>query len=283
VKARQQGLALVLVLWLVALLALMAGSYAYQVRTETRVIGAARDLAEGRALARGAVARVAFGLLQAEGAGGADPGFPVNGTPWGWELDGDRMLVRVIGASGLIDLNRASAPLLEAVLARAGLDPSVAGVMPDRLADWRDADDLRALNGAEDDDYRAAGRPEGAKDAPFEHAVEIGQVLGIDRAMADRLAPVLTVHGGAGLNPEHAPREVLALFDPTYAEAPDAVEPETSRAVIPLHLQAGGGRPDAYHVSVAVGREASTPRIFRAVIRLQDDEERAYRILEWTE
>ena len=278
----ERGLALVLVLWLVALLALMAGSYAYQVRTETRVIGTAREVAEGRALARAAVARAAFGLVEAQ-ARGEEPSFPLNGSPWGLELDGRRVQIRVIGATGLLDLNQASDALIETVLVRAGVDPGLSAVVPDRLADWRDGDDLLALNGAEDRDYRQAGRPEGAKDAPFEHPEEIGQVLGVDRAMADRLAPLITVHGGAGLSPAHVPREILALFEPGYGEGSAPLDAEAARSVIPAHLQAAAGQPRAYHLNLTVGRKAGRPRVFRAVIRLQDGDDRAYEMLQWTE
>ena len=50
----------------------------------------------------------------------------------------------------------------------------------DAIADFRDPDDLRRLNGAEDADYQSAGLKHGAKDGPFKAIEELQQVLGVD-------------------------------------------------------------------------------------------------------
>ena len=59
----QKGLALVMVLWVSMLLSLLAGSYAFGVRTETRVMADLRGRAEARALAEAAVGSGLTGAL----------------------------------------------------------------------------------------------------------------------------------------------------------------------------------------------------------------------------
>ncbi len=66
----------------------------------------------------------------------------------------------------------------------------------DAILDWRDPDDLHLVNGAEDEQYAAAGLPYGAKDGPFDSVEELGQVMGFDRELYQALAPALTVTSG---------------------------------------------------------------------------------------
>ena len=67
--------------------------------------------------------------------------------------------------------------------------------------------------GAEDDDYAAAGRPYGAKDAPFESIAEVEQVLGMTPAIYAKVEPFLTVFSGNGTpDASYAAPEVLAAM-----------------------------------------------------------------------
>jgi hypothetical protein len=114
-----------------------------------------------------------------------------------------------------VNLNTAPDALLEAVFASAGIDIGIAKSLVDRIADWRDSDHLRRLNGAEDSDYRAAGLPYGAKDLPFASVDELQMVLGVTPNIHSRLATALTVYADRrGVDLRVAPRPVLqALMD----------------------------------------------------------------------
>lgn len=85
--------------------------------------------------------------------------------------------------------------------------------MADAIEDWRDADDLAELNGAEDREYAAAGRPYGAKDGPFDSLDELQLVSGIDRDLYRTLLPALTVNGSAKPNQRYSPPLVLAALE----------------------------------------------------------------------
>ena len=64
----------------------------------------------------------------------------------------------------------------------------------DAILDFRDPDDLRHVNGAEDPDYAAADLDHDAKDAPFEIVDELQQVYGMTREIYEQVASALTVH-----------------------------------------------------------------------------------------
>ena len=75
-----------------------------------------------------------------------------------------------------------------------GVEEERRAALADAIRHWRDADDARGPNGAEDPEYQAEGRTAGAKDGFFNTVAELQQVLGISRRLYERLAPALTVH-----------------------------------------------------------------------------------------
>ncbi len=210
----RRGLALVSVLWVLTLLALIAASFTRTTRTE---INLARNLAENaraEALADAGVYRAVYGLLQPNEA----ERWKADGRVYRLRLGGGEVAITIQDEIGKIDLNRAQDELLQGLFELAGLAPDDAAALVDAIVDFRDADDLRRLNGAEDRDYEAAGLPWGAKDAPFEAVEELRQVIGMDPDIYNRVAPALTVHSRRpGFNPNFAPREVLLAL-PGVAE-----------------------------------------------------------------
>ena len=200
-----RGAALLLVLWLVAMLAALVGAFALIAQVEHL---------QGQVLFRGVVARQAAraGLEYAMGRlAEQDPRFlwMPDGRPYAWSYHGAEIEVQVVDEHGKVDLNLADMPLLAGLLEATGRERDDAETVAAAILDWRDPDPLtQPGGGAEDPRYEAEGLPYGAKDAPFEDVSELQQVLGVDGALFARLAPHLTVHSGR-------PRP-----DPAYAAAP---------------------------------------------------------------
>ena len=203
--AGQRGMTLVIVLWIVTLLAVMAGGFAYSMRVETRLATSAVERAQARALAEAGMAYALAWQLDPD----AHKQWPPNGDPHEWAFGGGRLWIEVTNASGLVNLNNAGPDLLKALLAGTGVDTGDQERLADAIQDWRDTDDQAMPHGAESGDYRAAGRP-GPKNANFESVEELGQVLGISRELVGRLAGAATVFSyESTVNPELAPARVL--------------------------------------------------------------------------
>ncbi len=85
-----------------------------------------------------------------------------------------------------------------------------------KLQDYTDLDDLHRLNGAEADAYRKAGRP-GPPNRPLQTAWEGRMVMGWDGQPSlwkdHRLALLTTAIGGANINLNTSPVEVLGTLD----------------------------------------------------------------------
>ncbi len=205
-SARQghRGAALLLVMWLIALLTALVGGFALSARIEHL---------QGQVLSRGVVATQAAraGIEYAiTRLGSDDPRWRwlPDGRTYRWPFADARVDIRIVDEQGKIDLNNADADLIAALFRELGSDRDQAARLAAAVMDWRDADSLtQPSGGAEDGDYADAGRPYGAKDAPFESVAELQQVLGITPDLYARVAPHLTVYSG------------LARPDPAFASA----------------------------------------------------------------
>ena len=218
---RQRGVALILVLWLTVMLTVIAGSFAYGMRNEAMAARNTVSWAQARSLADGAIHRTVFELMRPKVSPDV---WAADGAVRVWEEDGARIAVRAIDESGKIDLNSAPDALLKGLLMTAGgVDEPTAARLVDAIGDWKDADDLRRPNGAEADDYKAAGSPYLPANAPFETVPELQRVLGMTPALYARLAENLTVQSQqAGINPTYASRATLLALPAATPEVVDA-------------------------------------------------------------
>jgi len=220
-RRREAGIALIAALWLTALLTVIASAFAFSMRSEALAARNALSLAAARAVADGAVERTAFELSRPRNAPEV---WEANGETHVWQ-EGDASVAAVaVDESAKIDLNAASEPLLRGLFQSVGgLDADAAQALVEAIADWRDADDLRRPNGAEEPDYRAAGRKYRPPNAGFETVGELQRVLGMTPAVYARVADSLTVYSRQpGINPATASREVLLALPNVAAEAVDA-------------------------------------------------------------
>ncbi len=272
IGAREGGMVLVIVLWIMTLLAVMAGSFAYSMRVETRLATGTVERAQARALAEAGIAYALAWQLDPE----AQKQWPPNGDLREWSFGGGRLRIQVVDAGGLVNLNTANSELLKALLAAAGVDPQNQDRLADAIQDWRDPDDQPLPHGAESGDYRAAGRP-GPKNAPFESVEELGEVLGITRELYERIADVGTVFSyHSGVNPELAPARLLralGLDERTVVDYLEARARATTEGSPPPPLQSGDGqsffspsRANVYHITVAAETETGTSATMQAVI-----------------
>ena len=203
----QRGAALLLVMWLIALLAALVGAFALIARIEHL---------QGRVLVRGLVAENAaragleYALTRVAATEPRRQWLP-DGRPHRWRYGDAEVEVKVVDENGKIDLNQADLTLLTEFIRGFDGDEQQATKLAAAILDWRDPDSLtQPAGGGEDGDYASAGLPYGAKDAEFESVAELEQVLGFTPALYARMAPHLTVFSGrVRPDPAFASAEVL--------------------------------------------------------------------------
>lgn len=196
---RAEGVAMVVVLWIVAALSLLVIGAGKSVRQQAAVTSVVQDEVRGQALGAAAIV-LTLQALQLE-----------TPRPQGIQhavLDFAQtsVAVQVMPANGLIPLNSAPAPLLAALLRVAGgLAPASADALARQLVDWRDSI-------AESPSGRL--RRGSASQRRFEAVEDLLQVPGLTYAIYAAVAPLVSVDldTGARINPLAAPPGVLAVL-----------------------------------------------------------------------
>lgn len=285
----QRGIALVLVLWMVVLLAVIAGALGTTSRSGVAMITNLRQEHQARALVE---AGLRFMMLQL-----AWRNLPVEDNPWPadgrlhpWDFAGQRIWIGAQPENARLGLNVVDEKQLGRLLQALGLPDEQAEALRDAILDWRDADDGRRPQGAEDEDYRAAGRPLGARDGPFPAVEELRQVLGMNDAIYARLAPMLTLYNGQRtVNPAFAPRELLLSapgMDETLVDQYLAARDQARRQGEPVPPPPAGGAVlrMIQGTSYRVFAEVDTPCGFKVqgelVVNTQSRTPHGYRILD---
>jgi general secretion pathway protein K len=239
-------MALLLVLWVLAVLIPLVLSFSFAARTEALSTFAFRHEAGGRWLAEAGIQR---GLLEIQyrltnknqevTLAGSDV-LKADGTAYTVDADGGSFTFRIVDESGKINLNALTdqtAVVLRNLLVNEGVSPEEADVIVDSILDWKDGEDLHRLHGAENEYYLSLPRPYKAKNANFETLGELLHVRGVTRALlygeGERkgIAGFLSVHSMTGqVNVNTAPREVLMAIPGMTEEAASRILEDRGRA-----------------------------------------------------
>jgi general secretion pathway protein K len=192
VLGSNEGTALVAALWLSLILALLGIAAISLVKSTVIETKVQMRLDKAWVLAEGGVAITAYHI--------ADARNPWRARTESYEatLGDEKLIIYVYSPQAQIDLNGAQPVLLAGLFRELGYEQELADQLGDRIADWRDVDDFRHLNGAESRAYLEAGLKYGPSNAPFKNVAELNRVLGIDANILACAAPYLTIYAPSG-------------------------------------------------------------------------------------
>jgi general secretion pathway protein K len=202
----QRGLALIAVLWAIALLSIMAGSFSLTLQRDSGLLRTAQDRAKGLALAE---AGVNYAMLM---LGATDPALRWRGDGVDYEVAFPigSVRVRIFDEAGKLDINAAQEVTLRSIFTQITGNPDAAAQLSDAVLDWRDPDDMKRPQGAEAAEYTAAGKNYVPQNRIFQTLEELQMVQGMTPALYKKIEPLLTTHSRqAGINPVKASRETL--------------------------------------------------------------------------
>ena len=238
-KASQRGIALLIVLWVMAILMVTVLSFSMMIRAEAYGTLAFKERVEKKRLAEAGIERgimeIAYRSVHRNRTATLEgtEAWKLDGTAYTVDMGKGGFAVRVIDESGKISLNGltdSSGIILKNLLIREGVSPENAEVIVDSILDWKDADDLHRLNGAETDYYLSLSKPYKARNADFETPEELILVKGMTPEIlygtgkTRGIIHFLTVHGKSGrININAAPREVLEAFPGMDAAMADRI------------------------------------------------------------
>ncbi|MEO8507097.1 MAG: hypothetical protein ABI593_05660 [Betaproteobacteria bacterium] len=287
--ARQRGIALILVLWLTIMLTVIATGFAFSMRSEALTARNALSLAQARAAANGAVERMAFELSR--------PRYPASwasdGQPRQWREGDVAIVATAVDESAKIDINSAPETLLKGLFEHVGgVDPETAARIVDAILDWRDPDDNKRPNGAEEADYRAAGLKQKPANSPLETVTELVRVAGVTHDLFARIADSLTVYSRQpGINAITASRDVLLALPNATPESVDAYLQQRADALaaklpVPPFAPASGfgaGAVPVWRIRAVATAADGVTFAREAVVRPSGDGRRPLLTLSWQE
>jgi general secretion pathway protein K len=244
--AREKGFALLIVLFSLAMLALLGSTVLATARQDVQI---ARNMREGavlRAAAHGALQQAIFRVLDQSAEHWA-----ADDIPRTIRLSGSLVIVRVANENDKVNPNTASVPLLRALLIEVGADPVTAEREAEAIVAWRLASGLAGRPDATTAGYIAAGMAFGPSGAPFASLDELSAVMGMTPALLARLRPHLTVFTDA--DPDMSTR------DPFVAQALAAIGDTT--------LGAGPGGPQVIAITADAHGAGGSRFTAREIVR----------------
>lgn len=221
--ARENGFALLIVLWALAMLALLGSTVLVTARQDAQVARNLREAALLRAAAHGAVQQAIFRVL--------DPSaqhWAADDIPRAIRIGDSLVIVRVENENDKVNPSIASVPLLRALLVQVGADPVTAEREAEAIAAWPLGGGVPGQPDATTAQYSAAGLAFAPPGGPFANLDELGAVMGMTPALLARLRPHLTVFTDDDPNmTTHDPfvaRALAAIGDTAVSAAPGGAQ-----------------------------------------------------------
>jgi general secretion pathway protein K len=289
-RRQQQGVALLLVLWITVLLTIATGAFARMARIDQLEANALLSGTQARMIAEAGVHLAAVAMRDTD-----ELTRPVaDGRPYEQVLDGVLLEISIVDERGKIDINVADEQTLSTLFANNGLEPGAAELLAAAVLDWRDTDEIERVNGAELDAYLAAGLEVGPANRAFMMVDELLQVLGMPYPVYRQIQPGITVYSRSGIPAlAYAPLEaLLAMPDVSYEEAADFVqqrneqEPGSHQGVtFPTgQVVMAQGRGLTYSIQAKATMPNGVWEQLEATIRLGGDQDGSpFRVLRWRE
>jgi general secretion pathway protein K len=286
-----RGVALLLTIWVLALLAVVALGLTANLKSGARLARDQLEIARARALADAGFWQVLGRLLDARSTA-ADR---LDGTPHAVVVAGWKVTVSIQDEAGRVDLNWASEAQLRRLFLAIGLGSEAAERLARNIVRYRAAALAQGERDAESRIGQQPGthRPPQPYVPPFLSKSELRMVEGIRPDEYARILPMVTVHNGDWrINPLAAPGPVLlslAGIDRAAAERFIAAR-QTQRDPIALRIaappailqQAAWREPQFITIRSTARLDSSTVAVRDATVALAPAADQPFRILSWT-
>lgn len=315
----ERGAALLVVLWVGAFFGIVLSSFAFSMRTELIAAKHFKEKEEAHALARAGVSRAIAEMVNAakqRNASFASAGLYDSGRV---KLGRGTYHVVVTDEESKISINGTSPLIIRRLLRNRGVaDSSLVDTIVDSIVDWRDADDLHHVNGAETEYYATLPLSYKPRNGPFETVEELLLVKGMTREIfygniqdAERLAELeernptersfgpgeylgiyslLTVHGSGTVNRNTAGIDVLVAAGVPDVQAREIIWRRSHGSLEGVPAGSPGANPWAaagrtYRIE-SIGRVAASQAAYRIAASVVNEGGRQrpqFRVLAWRE
>jgi len=189
----EKGVALILVLWVMAILSVVALEFSFAMRTEINITNNHKEDLQRYAMAEGGAQRGITELiykhdtrlqqmrktLSLEEIPSEQREWMADGRSYTLPFDQGSCKVRIMSEAGKININVASEFMLRKVIGQLGLEGETRDVVVDSILDWRDTNDFYRANGAENDYYLSLTEPYYCKNGNLDSIEELLLIRGV--------------------------------------------------------------------------------------------------------
>ena len=227
---KQKGVALILVLWVLSILMLMAGSFTKTMRRESAGVMNIKANAQAVTQAQAGVSLAQAMMLHED----ENKRWRVDGSVYEIETENATLQIRILSETGKIDINSVTSQLLHQVLLHAPLETKAAQELENAILDWRDDDENTRPFGAEKPEYKAAKLNYAPRNKPFRSLEELQLVRGMTADVFEWMQPIFTVYAAGQTEVELnlAARDVLNVLPEIDVNLLDAYFLARQQAVI---------------------------------------------------
>jgi general secretion pathway protein K len=205
-RSTDQGFALVLVIWVLALLAVLAASVAADSRSEAVIARNRLAAAQARALADAAITLAVVGLTDPN----PETRWRADGRPQPVQYGDGSATLSVQDEGGKIDLNSAPIELIAGLLDEFGIAPDERSAITNGILERRHEFATPGSLVPSRADLPGETTTRDLDKQPFADESELRLIPGVTRATYERLRPFVTVYSmSPTVNPITATREVL--------------------------------------------------------------------------
>jgi general secretion pathway protein K len=189
----EKGVALIMVLWVMAILSVVALEFSFAMRTDINITKNNKEDLQRYAMAEGGVQRAITELIYKNDARVQQSrktliSEEIPAEQREWVADGRSYTVpfeqgsceiRMISEAGKININVVSEASLRKIIGQLGLEGAERDVVVDSILDWRDPDDFYRANGAENDYYLSLPEPYYCKNGNLDSIEELLLIKGV--------------------------------------------------------------------------------------------------------
>jgi general secretion pathway protein K len=243
--SRQQGFALLIVLWTLGLLALLGTQLLATSRQDMQIARNLRESAILEAAANGAVQQAIFRVLdRSSGHWNAD------GMIRLLQFGSARVTVRIENEYDKVNPSIASPALLQALLLQVGTDPGTAAAVAANIVQWRMASNTPGRQNPIVARYAGAGREFAPLGEPFSSFEELDAVLGMTPELLARLRPHLTLFTDS--DPGAGTRDLVVARALAATGQLSAIADQGSEELVSIEVDARGRGNTHYGTRVVV-------------------------------
>ncbi len=182
-----------MVLWVITILTVVVLEFCFGMRTEVNITKNFKNELQLYGIAEGGIQRAIAEMalkqdqrlqqlrktMRTDEIAPEKKAWVADGRPYTVPFDHGECELRIMSEAGKVNINTVSDMTLRKIIGNLSLDEETRDTVVDSILDWIDADDLRRINGAENDYYQSLKEPYRCKNGPLDSIEELLLVRGV--------------------------------------------------------------------------------------------------------